>query len=203
MARSRARGTFLLSLLLVACGSGEKSDAAQTVVQLDRPRLDTTTPASGADSVAPPAPEDTALSALLAAGEQFGTTEREIRRILGAPDSVNATPFQNLHDSTQTDTILRFYYRDLILGLYRVTQARSDFLLQVILSGAGRRLPFGIGVGTNREQLVAIVGPGKEGLDDSSVETLEYGGPTDDSSMIRFYLRKDRVQRVEWTYFID
>src|SRR6266581_385854 len=109
MARSRARGTFLLSLLLVACASGE----------------------------------------------QFGTTEREIRRILGAPDSVNATPFQNLHDSTQTDTILRFYYRDLILGLYRVTQARSDFLLQVILSGAGRRLPFGIGVGTNREQLVA------------------------------------------------
>jgi hypothetical protein len=165
MAGSRARRALLLTLLLVSCGPGEKPDAAQTVVQINPPFFDTATPAiNAADSLPPTIPQDTILPALLDAGRQFGTTEREIQRILGEPDSVSATPFQNQHDATQTDTILRLYYHDLTLALYRITQGRGEILVQVILSGAGRHLPFDMGVGTNREQLVAVVGPGREGL---------------------------------------
>lgn len=204
MNRSPARRAVLLPLLLVACGSDQKPDAAQTVVRPNPPSLDTTTPALGtADSLPPPTAHDTVIPAFLAAGRQFGTIEREIRPILGAPDSVSAEPYPNQHDSTQTDTILRLYYRDLTLALYRVTKSRGDILLQVILSRAGRRLPFGIDVGTKRDEVVAILGPTREGLDDAGLETLEYEGPMENPGIVRFVLRRDRVHRIEWSYFID
>lgn len=203
MRRSPAGPTFLLLVLALACGSGEKADDSQTVVQLGQPSVDTTTQIVAAESLPPPPAQDTITPVFLAAGRQFGTTERAIRRMLGAPDKVSAEPFQNQHDSTKTDTILRLNYRDLMLALYRVTESRSDFLLQVILSRAGRRLPFGIDVGTKRDEVVTILGPMREVLDDDGLETLEYQGPMEHSGIIRFVLRRDRVHRIEWSYFID
>jgi len=157
MSRPQARPTLLLPFLLLACSSGEKPDAPQTVVQLRPPSIDTSTPAL--DSL--PAP----------------------------------TPPQ--------DTIIRLYYRDVTLALYRVTESRADILLQVILTRAGRRLPFGIDVGTRREDVVAIQAPTREGRDDEGLETLEYHGPMERPGVVRFVLRRDRVQRIEWVYFID
>ncbi len=200
---SPARRTLLLAFLLVACGSDPKPDAAQTAVQQGQPSLDTSTPAPALDSLLPPTPQDTIVPVLLATGREFGTTEREIRQFLGAPDRVTAEPFQNQHDATKTDTILRLYYRDLTLALYRVTESRVDILLQVILSRAGRRIAFGIDIGTRREQVVAIQAPTREVLDDEGLETLEYQGPMDHPGIVRFVLRRDRVHRIEWSYFID
>jgi hypothetical protein len=203
MNRSPARRTLLLAFLLLACGSDQKPDAAQTVVQLDQPSLDSSTPAPALDSLPPPTHQDTIVPVLLATGREFGTTEREIRHFLGAPDRVTAEPFQNQHDATKTDTILRLYYRDLTLALYRVTESRVDILLQVILSRAGRRIPFGLDIGTRREDVVAIQAPTREGLDDEGLETLEYEGPMEHPGIVRFVLRRDRVHRIEWSYFID
>lgn len=198
---ARRRPELLLCALLVACGAGEKPDAAQTVVQ-ETPPPDTTTPLVAAESLPPPPRQDTIVPVLLAAGRQWGTTERAIRRILGAPDDVSAEPFQNQHDSTKTDTIIRLKYRDVTVALYRVTESRADILLHVLLSRAGRRLPFGIDIGTRRDDVVAILAPTREGLD-GELETLEYQGPMDSPGVVRFMLRRDRVQRIEWVYFID
>ena len=203
MNRSPERRAFLLPLLLFACTPGEKPDAAQTVIQQPPPPLDTTTPIVAAESLPPPPQEDTITPVLLAAGRQWGTTERAIRRTLGAPDRVSAEPFQNQHDSTKTDTILRLVYRDLTVALYRVTDSRADILLQVVLSRAGRRLPFGIDVGNRKEDVVAILGATREGLDDDKNETLEYQETMESPGVVRFVLRRDRVQRIEWVYFID
>jgi hypothetical protein len=203
MNRSPARRTLLLAFLLLACGSDPKPDAAHTVVQQGQPSLDTTTPAPTLDSLPPPTPQDTITPALIATGREFGTTEREIRQFLGAPDRVTAEPFQNQHDATKTDTILRLYYRDLTLALYRVSESRADILVQVILSRAGRRIPFGIDIGTHREQVVAILAPTREVLGDDRLETLEYQGPMEHPGTVRFVLRRDRVHRIEWSYFID
>jgi len=187
---------LLLCALLVACGAEQKPDAPQSVVQAAPPAPDTETPA-------PAPPQDTITPALLAAGRQWGTTEGEIRRTLGAPDDVTAEAFQNQHDATKTDTILRLKYRDLMVALYRVTESRADMLLQAVVSRAGHRLPFGIDIGTRREDIVAILAPTREGLDDDRLETLEYHGPMESPGMVRFVLRRDRVQRIEWVYFID
>lgn len=193
----------LLLVFVLACGSGEQADTAQTVVQQAPPPPDTTTPIVPVESLPPPSQEDTITPALLAAGRQWGTTERAIRRTLGEPDKVTTEPFQNQHDSTKTDTILRLQYRDLTVALYRVTESRADILLQVILARAGRRLPFGIDVGTRKEDVVALLGSTREGLDEDRNETLEYQGTMESPGVVRFVLRRDRVQRIEWVYFID
>jgi hypothetical protein len=189
---------LLLCALLVACGAEQKPAAAP-------PSLDTTLQVVTSESLPPPPPplEDTITAALLAAGRQWGTTERDIRRILGTPDDVTTEPFQNQHDSTKTDTILRLKYRDLTLALYRVTESGKDILLQVILSRAGRPLPFGLDIGTRREDIVALRAPTGESLDDERLETLEYQGSMESPGLFRFVLRRDRVQRIEWAYFID
>jgi hypothetical protein len=116
MNRPRARLTFVLPVLLVGCGSDRKPDSAQTVVQQGQLSLDTTTPTPAVDSVPSSTPEDTVIPRLLATGREFGTTEQEIRQFLGLPDRVTAEPFENQHDATKTDTILRLYYRDLTLA---------------------------------------------------------------------------------------
>ena len=201
MSRPQARPALLLPFLLLACSPGEKGDAPRTVVQLGPLSIDTSTPAL--DSLPAPILQDTIIPVLLATGREFGTTEQETRQFLGAPDRVTAEPFQNQHDATKTDTIIRLYYRDLTLALYRVTESRADILLQVILSRAGRRIPFGIDIGTRREDVVAIQAPTREGHDDEGLETLEYHGPMERPGIVRFVLRRDRVQRIEWVYFID
>ena len=192
--------TLLLAFLL-ACGSGEQPHTPQTVAQ-QTPAPDTTTALVAAESLAP-LPGDTITPVLLAAGRQWGTTEREIRRALGTPDDVTTEPFANQHDSTMTDTIIRLEYRDLTVALYRVTESRAEILLQVVLSRAGRPMPFGIGIGARRDDVVAILAPTREGLDDERLETLEYQGGMESPGVVRFVLRRDRVQRIEWVYFID
>jgi len=194
--------TLLLVFSLVACGAGEKPDTAQTVVQQSR-TPDTATAIVPPESLPPPSQADTITPVLLGAGRQWGATERAIRRTLGEPDKVTTEPFQNQHDSTKTDTILHLQYRDVTVALYRVTESRADILLQVILSRAGRRLPFGIDVGARKEDVVAILGSTRESLDDDRNETLEYQGPMESPGVVRFVLRRDRVQRIEWVYFID
>lgn len=191
---------FIL-VLLVACSPGEKADVPQTVVQLDQPPAETTPVV--AESLPPPPPADTITPVLLAAGRQWGTTEDEIRRSLGAPDEVTLEPYPNQHDTTKTDTIVRLMYRDLTVALYRVTESSADILLQVVLSRSGRGLPFGIDVGTRREEVAAIRAPTRESLDDDRNETLEYQGSMESPGLVRFVLRRDRVQRIEWVYFID
>jgi len=194
---------LLLCALLVACGSEQKPDAVPAVVH-ETPPPDTTTPIIAAESLPPPPPEDTSLRVFVAAGRQWGTTEREIRRRLGGPDRVIAEPFPNQHDSTKTDTIVRLVYRDLTVVLYRVTESGSDLLLQAVLSRSGRPLPLGIDVGTRKAEVVEILGSTREGLDEDENETLEYrGGPMESPGVVRFVLRRDRVQRIEWVYFID
>jgi hypothetical protein len=136
-------------------------------------------------------------------GEQFGTSEHDIRKRLGEPDSINAQPFQNRHDSTQTDSILQLYYSDLTLGLYRVVTENVDLLLQVTLAGTGHPLPSVIGVGTDRERLVSHLGrPSAVFLDDADREILEYLDP-EDLGRVRLTLRDGRVERIEWSYYVD
>jgi hypothetical protein len=148
--------------------------------------------------------QDTVIATLLLAGQQFGTTEQQIRQRLGRVDSVRATPIQNRYDSTQTDTVVRLFYHDLTLGLYRVAKGHRDILGHVILSGIGHRIPFDIGVGTDRRRLLALLGkPPAILVDDEGVETLEYQGPMEDPSKIRFVLRNERVRRIEWSYYIE
>ena len=200
---TRPRGPLTLLLLLLACkrapqpATGRESSAVPHLPSESTP----VAPTLSDSAVAPQDARDRAVATYVAAREQFGTSEARIRAALGAPDSVQLTPFQNRHDSTQTDTIIRLYYPGVALGLYRVAASGTDLLGEVLLTRERGKRPLGIGIGSTPEQLEAVFGPPTEqGQDDAGHETLEY---LHEGEGVTFVLHKGAVSGIEWTGHVD
>src|SRR5437870_12777127 len=89
------------SALLVACQRAPRRAAGggATAVHEVPPESARVAPAPLDSTAALQQARDSAIAAYVAAREQFGTTQGRIRAALGTPDSVQATPFQNAHDS--------------------------------------------------------------------------------------------------------
>ena len=193
----------LTLLLLFACQPAPRPAAGggATAVHEVLPDSAAVAPAPSDSTAALQQARDSAIAAYVAAREQFGTTQERIRAALGTPDSVQATPFQNRHDSTQTDTVIQLYYPGLTLGLYRVALSGTDLLGEVILSRRRSAPPLGVGIGSTREQLEAAFGPpSEEGQDEAGHETLEY---IHELEGVTFVLDKSVVSRIEWTVHVD
>ena len=196
--------TLLVVLLVLACKRVPRpaSEQAADRLHLKESESGSQTTVASDSSTAPPA-RDSALAAYLAARGQFGANEQAIRAAVGAPDSMEAMAFQNMHDSTQTDTVIRLYYPGALFVLYRVTLTHEDMLGQVILTRSRGSRPLGIGVGSTRDELQAVLGPPTEASqDDSVLAALDYERPYS-LARIRFVLEGNRVSRVEWLLEID
>jgi len=193
----------LTLLLLFACQRAPRPAAGggATAVREVVPESTPVAPVPSDSTAALQQARDSAIATYVAAREQFGTTQGRIRAALGAPDSVEATPFQNPHDSTQTDTVIRLYYPGVTLGLYRVALSGTDLLGEVILSRQRGVPPLGVGIGSTRGQLEAAFGPpSEEGHDEAGHETVEY---VRELEGVTFVLDKGVVSRIEWTGHVD
>ena len=193
----------LALILLLACQRAPRPAAGggATAVHEVPPESARVAPAPLDSTAALQQARDSAIAAYVAAREQFGTTQGRIRAALGTPDSVQATPFQNAHDSTQTDTVIRLYYPGVTLGLYRVALSGTDLLGEVILSRQRSAPHLGVGIGSTREQLEAAFGPpNEEGQDEAGHQTVEY---VRELAGVTFVLDKGVVSRIEWAAHVD
>jgi len=200
---TRPRGPLTLLLLLLACNRAPQPATGREPSMAPHLSSESTpvAPALLDSAVALQDARDRAVATYVAAREQFGTGEARIRAALGTPDSVQLTPFQNRHDSTQTDTVIRLYYPGVTLGLYRVAASGTDLLGEVLLTRERGKHPLGIGIGSTREQLETVFGPAnEEGHDDAGHETLEY---LQEGEGVTFVLDRGAVSRIEWTGHVD
>ena len=177
---------YLLVLVLVTSHLVESIDSTPACCSLARTR------------------DDSAIAVLLKAGKQFGGSEEEIRHYLGQPEQRRAEAVKNQLDSAQTDSVVHLHYRGIDLTLYRFFWPRRDLLVEVALSKQRGVMPFGIQVGAGRQKLLTILGkPSATLIDDDGFETLEYRGPMEDPSFIRFVIGGDQIRRIEWLYYLD
>ena len=200
---TRLGGPASFLLLLLACRrAAEPATGREPGVGRElQPDSTPVAPALLDSTVALQEAHDRAVAIYVAAREQFGTREPRINTALGTPDSVQLTPVRNRHDSTQTDTIVRLYYPGVTLDLYRVTQSGTDLLWHLVLSRQGAKRPLGVGIGSTREQLEAVLGPPTElGKDDAGLETLEY---LHEGEGVTFVLDRGAVSRIEWIGHVD
>ncbi len=185
-----------VSLVCLACGDGSggtsRGDGSGTP--------DTITTA-GRIAISP-SRQGEAVTRFLAGGQTLGTTEVEIRKRLGPPDSVVVSPIPSGEDARQTDTLVRLYYDTQTFGLYRDALSHHDVLSEVIVDTTGAPAVLGLGVGSSRQDVVSALGPPRHiDRDRTGVETLEYNS-RDDGSTVRFLVLNNIVRRIEWNYIV-
>ena len=200
--------TLATLLLFLTVGRASHDPAPASEPALERDDTSSTTIITAAVTHTAHRPKvpvrDSVFAAIWAVGLRFGVTENEARCILGEPDSVKASPLVSMHDDVQKDSIVRLYYPKVMVALYRITRSHEDLLAHVVLTDVAQGVPFGIGAGTNRARLVAILGPpAADFSDDAGFETLEYLGPNEEPNAIRFVLSNDQLQRIEWITYSD
>jgi len=107
----RAAGaSFILALALSACGRGSREQDEDVSQQS----------------------AETPVEAVFRYGPvKLGRTRAELRRVLGAADSVVTTPVVNRHDPAVTDSVLVVHYPQLAIELYRASYDGRELLAGV------------------------------------------------------------------------
>ena len=80
-----------------------------------------------------------------------------------------------------------------------VTLSRSGRVAGVIVHAAGHALPFGLGIGTPRARVEAVLGTASQMTDERSVYPDADGFP----NSVEFVFRDGRVTRIEWRYWAE
>lgn len=197
--------TVLAALLLAACPMRrDEGRAGSNATDASRPE------APGTDT-APPRPS---LPDLLAAvHDRTPGGELRVLRQLPPPLEIRREPVRNRHDPTLVDTLVTFIHPGLRLEVYHVTASERDIVRSVEVTGEGYRTADGIGPGSSRGDVAAVLGPpdtvaGPPGPADTVVgTTLVYHGirgePGPTPTTLSIELRDERVRRMTWSYYVD
>jgi hypothetical protein len=124
----------------------------------------------------------------------FGRTREQIERNLGPPLAVRAGRLPSTRDPATTRAVQVLSYPGLTLKVLE-----SAELASVELTAPGYALPHAVGVGSARAHLEATLGEPVDAQDERYVYVEA------DSFLItvEFHFRGDRVQRIEWVYWIE
>lgn len=189
----------LFFLVFIGCGSGE-SPGPEGAGPSDT--VETTAPGAGGGDLADgasPAPVDRVVEA----GRALGTTEAEIRARFGEPVDLVRADTTNAHTG-ETDQVIRMRYPGLAFELYRVAAGDKELLMETTLEDhpAAETLPFRIGA--SRAEVEAYLGDPQQ-TSSAAGETIrltyESTGPASD--YVNLYFSGDRLQTVEWAYYVD
>jgi len=159
---------------------------------------------TAAHQPAPPSgdivPERQAVTEFVYGGWDFalGETRDEIVRNLGEPLRITTTDVQNRHNPDQTDHVYELFYHGLTVTIYKVTDTGQEFLTDLCITSDTYSVKWGLHVGAPREQVVAVLGEPSGTTKDS----CRYETP-DAPSSVTFHLRKDRIEQIDWHFFLD
>ncbi len=221
------RAPVLLALagVLVACsGEARKGAAAgsasDAVAGSGRDAAPAAAPAAMPDSAAslsgdvapelpplppPPATEagrDSLRDALVEGGLSLPAGgRRALVRELGEPDSVSREPRPNRHVPGQVDTVYTLYYPGLRAEYYDVARGRSLASSAVVrdnryLAGTPLRIRM------TRAEVEDRLGPPQRDRDGDPVYTCARCGGAEDSVVLHYDAR-DRLEAVEFAYYVD
>jgi hypothetical protein len=120
-----------------------------------------------------------------------------LRGQLGTPHSVLETPFTNLHDDRQIDTLRSFVYDGLQLDTYQVSATGKEFLLQLAVDKNGFMSSFGVHIGSSRHDVRSLLGE----PDWTEDQTLVYVVGDDTPDQLVLWFEGDTVSRIAWQFY--
>lgn len=152
-------------------------------------------------------------------GFRLGRSRAEITASLGPPRAAAVRTIRNQHDPARIDELHDLTYDGLRVLLYRVTAEDREFITDLSLTSAKYRVKWGLGVGSAKEAVRRVLGPGFTPLaaPDSRIAPPDIGHPCDEldgvcthrydgfeqRSHVYFSFRGGRVSRIDWTFSVD
>ncbi len=121
----------------------------------------------------------------------LGRTVAEIERTLGPPLGAEPGAVSTYRDPAVVRATRRLSYPGLVIDVLPTGRVR-----RVRLAAPGRSLPFGLDVGTAREEIERVLGEPQESADGHLMYIYSDGYP----DTVHFHLRDGRVRAIEWNF---
>jgi hypothetical protein len=121
----------------------------------------------------------------------FGRTGAEVERTLGPPLQAEAAAVSTYRDPAVFRSTRRLSYPGLVIDVLETGRLRH-----VRIAAPGRGLPFGLDVGSPREDVERVLGEPQETTDSHLMYLYSDGYP----ETVHFHLRDGRVRGIEWNF---
>lgn len=131
----------------------------------------------------------------------LGRTRAELAASLGPPRSATVRRVQNRHEPGRTDEVHELEYDGLRIVLYRVSATGRELIMEVSLTSERYRLKWGLGVGSTRDAVRRVLGPGVR-AERGEIDTDRYED-SERASRVDFSFRDARVRRIDWVFWLD
>jgi hypothetical protein len=183
MLGKRAAGaSFILLLVLAACGRGSREEAEAVSQQS----------------------AETPVEAFFRYGPvNLGSTRGELRGRLGEPDSVGVATVSNRHDPSLTDSVFTLHYPGLSAEIYRASYDGRELLAAVVIADDRHLRPESpLRIGVTEEEVRLLLGAPSGGPADA----LRYPCTSCDAAgydVLELRLADGQLQRITLRYWID
>jgi hypothetical protein len=121
----------------------------------------------------------------------FGRTGADVERTLGPPLTAEAGRVPSFRDVAVFRAVRRLSYPGLVIEALETGPLR-----RVRIAAPGRGLPFGLDVGSPREEIERVLGEPQEAADSHVMYIYSDGYP----ETVHFHLRDGRVRGIEWNF---
>jgi hypothetical protein len=121
----------------------------------------------------------------------FGRSGAEVERTLGPPHQTEAGAVATYRDPAVFRSTRRLSYPGLVIDVLATDRVRR---VRIVRSGRG--LPFGLDVGSPREEVERVLGEAQEAADGHLLYLYSDGYP----ETVHFHLREGRVHDIEWNF---
>jgi len=121
----------------------------------------------------------------------FGWTRAEVERALGPPQETAAGAVSSYRDPAVFRATRRLSYPGMMIDVLDTGRIR-----RVRIGRPGRGLPFGLDVGSPRDEVERVLGEPQEAADDHLMYLYSDGYP----ETVHFHLRDGRVRGIEWNF---
>jgi hypothetical protein len=132
-----------------------------------------------------------------------GTTRAELASALGDPDSTTSRAVKNVHDQTQTDSVLVVHYPGLAMEIYRVSANGNELTSSVrVTDNRFIQETAPVRIGMSQTDLLSLMGPATE----SGAGVLSYACTTCTqlgNERVDVMVANGRVSAVTIFYSID
>ena len=185
-------------VVITGCSKDREDQRGVARGNVSRPEL-----RSSADTTltSPPQSIDSLRDDFVEHGLLVSDSRLQVAVRLGQPDSTAAHSVINRHIPSQTDSIIDLFYPGLHLTYYVVGEGKKEFLQTAMVSD-NRYLKYPqLGIGTPGVTILQSLG--EPGNRESGKYRYDCARCIGEDSPAYFYFDRGRVQRIEYSFYLD
>lgn len=131
---------------------------------------------------------------------KLGKSIEEITNNLGRPKNIIVEKIKNVHYPDEIiDEIHKLFYDGLYIEIYKATEGNKEMLQALSITSEKFKVKWGLNVGISKDEIKKVLGNPSKDVDNvwSYVDSDGY------ENGVRFFFRNDKVNKIEWSYWID